>query len=270
MERKDLIQAVAESSRIENLTELYAMTQNELVEKVILPFILGTPRGNHRYNRISGEYMKFVAQYGQMCVELDRESGELLMEFALQRLSKGAVVHKGIHLINILPEAYRQYTSAYDEPGLMGPECWEFILNNLVFCVKNLSNAAYRNHAEQILWGLFGHLNPDGSTIDGYMWNRAEYVGASEAQAYEWAEKAAVECFGVDAIAQHFALRWRQHKAFYKRHMSSIHWETAFFPWLDLDNETFYTGAMRFLYRVLGLYTNKTKKRILAEISAEA
>ena len=264
MEKTDLIYAVADCTNM-NVNELNAMSQTELVEKVILPRILGTPRGNFRYNRIEGRYMQLIADYGKLCVELDRQSGELLMEFAMQRISKGAVLHEGVHLINILPEKYQKYTSAYDEPGIMGPECWNFLLSNLVFCVKHLKHEAYRDHAEKILWGLLEHLNPDGTTNNGYLWNDEKYVGASKSEAYQAAEQMATCCFNINTIAQHFASDWRKHKAYLKRNENVIDWK-AFFAHVDLEAENFYTGIRRTMYQYSGLYKSRTEAKILKEI----
>ena len=241
------------------------MPQPELVDKVILPYILGMPRSNFRYNRITGRYMQFVADYGQYCIGVDRQSGELLMEFALQRLSNGAVIHEWVHLIDILPEKYQKYTAAYDEPGLIGPECWNFLKGNLAFCIKNLQHEAYRDHAIKILWGLLEHLNPDGTTNKGYMWNDAKYVGATVAEAYKLAEDVAMWYFKIDTIAQNFATNWRWHKAFLKRNAPVIDWDN-FFSHVDLENETFFEGWTRKLYQLLGLYEKLTKAAIKKEI----
>ncbi|MBP5353389.1 MAG: hypothetical protein J6Y91_06500 [Alphaproteobacteria bacterium] len=261
--------AVAENCHIKDVTMLNNMSQQELVDKIILPHLAGIARDNIRYNRITGTYMQFLADWGQTCIELDRTSGELLMEMALQRLSKGAVIHSGVHLINILPDEYKKYTAAYDEPGLVGPECWNFIKANLVFCIQNLRTESYRCHAEAILWGLLDHLNPDGSTNDGYMWNRPDYVGASEAEAYHWAEVAAIKCFGVDAIAQHFAPKWQQHKDFLRRYDDGINWDN-FFKKVDLDAEPYSSGLGRFVYKLFGAYDGHVRKAILKEIHMDA
>ena len=106
MERT-FIEAVVALCRVD-VNKIACMPQRELVENYILPRGVEPTGQDTRGWRISPQFMQFMADWGQYCVAEDRATGELLMEIALQRLSKGAIIRE-LHG----EEAYREAQDAF-------------------------------------------------------------------------------------------------------------------------------------------------------------
>ena len=73
-----------------NVNELVGMSQNEVVNKVILPIIVQPTGQDIRGWRIGDDYMSLMAEFGEYCWQQDAFTGEILLEIALQRISCGA------------------------------------------------------------------------------------------------------------------------------------------------------------------------------------
>lgn len=88
MERK-FLEAVAALCRVD-VRELLNKSFQELVNDYILPRGVEPSGQDTRGWRISPQFMHFMADWGSYCAV--KGTGELLMEIAMQRLSKGAIV----------------------------------------------------------------------------------------------------------------------------------------------------------------------------------
>lgn len=93
METKNFLESVADLCRVE-VSEIAHLSQAELVNDFILPKGVEPTGQDTRGWRISPQFMQFMADYGSYCVAENRATGELLMEIAMQRLSKGAIVRE--------------------------------------------------------------------------------------------------------------------------------------------------------------------------------
>ena len=148
-----------------NVNELVGMSQNEVVNKVILPIIVQPTGQDIRGWRIGDDYMSLMAEFGEYCWQQDAFTGEILLEIALQRISCGAVLHEASSY-KILPEAYWKYSAMCDQPGLMSDACFDFLQKQIVTCLKTKLT---REHAQKIIFGLIDHLDEQGNELNGYM-----------------------------------------------------------------------------------------------------
>ena len=124
METKFLAR-VAELTNM-NVNELAAMPYRQVINSVVLPQILYPTGQDTRGWRIGENYMNLMAEFGTKCWLRDHFTGEIMLEIALQRLSKGAVLHEA-HSFKVLPQAYWKYSAMGDQPGLMTDTCWKFL-----------------------------------------------------------------------------------------------------------------------------------------------
>ena len=96
--KENFLHDVAQLCRVSESDIAFATaTQQELVKNFILPRAVNETGQDIRGWRISSEFMQFMADWGQTLIDRDQKTGELLMEIALQRLTKGAItreVHK--------------------------------------------------------------------------------------------------------------------------------------------------------------------------------
>jgi len=212
-----------------NSEEITGLSQRRLVEDLILPRALKESGQDTRGWRISPQFMQFMAYWGQKCVNIDRESGELLMEIALQRLSCGAVIFKEkYNILQALPEEYRKYSVCYDQPGLMDESCMTFLYRNLYFCMKNLHNATWRYHAELICKGLLQNIACNGELLNGYLWGQNRKLSYAPLDAYNLAESVAKEVWGIQKVAAILLPSWRDHKDFFRKNEIHIDFGNLF------------------------------------------
>ena len=133
--------------KVTGVNNLENRSWQDVVDNVILP-MMAYP-ANQR-NRIGNAFMKFMAEFTQDVCRKDEHLGEIMLEIAMQRISDGAVLHPDdpTPTFEALPQAYRTYGSQNGylggEPGLMGKECEDFIVNALPVC---LEHAKTRSHA---------------------------------------------------------------------------------------------------------------------------
>jgi len=235
--------------------ELYEIpAQERIVENFILNRALlsgGTS--------ISDDFMLFMSEWGQNCVNRHLETGELLMEIAMQRISKGAVPHAPYDLKNALPEQYRQYSAADDEDREMSSACWCFIRNNINYCLK-LQNQTWRKHAQLILLGLIQHLNEDGSTNDGYQWDE-QRIGVSVKDAYSLVMRVCGVMLSFMVVVEVLAPHWRQNRRYFKFMEDVIDWSDKsvrqFFAHdegVDRDGYPYFSKKTKFFLKIFGLY----------------
>lgn len=261
-----------EALPIEGLYEIEA--QPRLVNDFILPKAVFVGGSEERFPHISDEFMSFMAEFGQECIDRDRETGEILMELALQRISCGAILNTGYDYVNSLPMEYRCYTADYDEPALMSQACWSFIEKNIEFCIKGLSNEAWRKHAEDILWNLVENINEDGTTNNDFVWNEG-LVDKSLKEVDEWVMYKVGKIFSPYAVAVHLAPTWQGHLQYIKDRLDGvIEWRCkdvrqAFAKVDDikgLNGKPYFKYGTSRLLKVFGLYSRVLMAYILKDI----
>lgn len=263
-----------EALPIEGLYEIEA--QPRLVHDFILNQAVFVGGSEQRFPHISDEFMAFMAEFGQECIIRDQETGELLMELAMQRISCGALIDDGYDYINSLPEKYRCFTVEYDEPALMSQACWDFIERNIEFCVNGLSNEVWRQHAENILWSLVENINEDGTTNNDFVWNEG-LVDKSLKEVGEWALQLAGQLFSPYAVAIHLAPTWLGHRQYMKNRLDGvIDWvckdvRQAFAEVDDmkgLDGKPYFKFGTVRLLKIFGVYSRVLMAYVLRDIRA--
>ena len=178
-----------------NVNELVGMSQNEVVNKVILPIIVQPTGQDIRGWRIGDDYMSLMAEFGEYCWQQDAFTGEILLEIALQRISCGAVLHEASSY-KILPEAYRKYSAMCDQPGLMSDACFNFLQKQIVTCLKAKLT---REHAKKIIFGLIDHLDEQGNELNGYMLKYGHFHTDTQT-VFSWAWETAGKYFTYEEL----------------------------------------------------------------------
>lgn len=147
--------------------ELAKMSQNELVDDVILPLWVRPTGQRSRGWRIPDSFMCFMARFGERCYEKDPDTGAVLYEIAMQRISCGAVMHEHRKVIidEFLPNRYLQYSVGCDQKGLLSPSCWSFLRDQIKYL---LLHPETREHATAILLGVLDHIDRKGNLVGGY------------------------------------------------------------------------------------------------------
>ncbi len=203
-----------------NVNELVGMSQNEVVNKVILPIIVQPTGQDIRGWRIGDDYMSLIAEFGEYCWQQDAFTGEILLEIALQRISCGAVLHEASSY-KILPEAYWKYSAMCDQPGLMSDACFDFLQKQIVTCLKAKLT---REHAQKIIFGLIDHLDEQGNELNGYMLKYGHFHTDTQT-VFSWAWETAGKYFTYEELYDHFATpeRWERFIPFFKENRPIIY-----------------------------------------------
>lgn len=217
--------------KVTGVNNLENRSWQDIVDNVILPKMAYPAELR---NRIGNAFMKFMAEFTQDVCRKDEHLGNIMLEIAMQRISDGAVLHPDdpTPTFEALPQAYRTYGSQNGylggEPGLMGKECEDFIVNALPVC---LEHAKTRSHALAIAFGLVHYLNEDGEEQEGYMLGTVGYAPNGKllyTLAKQWAEKYADE----ETIFRHYAQpnQWRKHIAWFaeQEKAEKLDWENFF------------------------------------------
>lgn len=161
--KKQLISFVAQQSGTAE-EKISSLSWSEMVY-----FILHHLAGERNRWCINDKFMYFMAKFGQECIKEDIKTGHdfssVLFTVAMQRLSKGAVLHDSVNLLETLPAEYRGYSSYYDDYHIMTPGCLAFINQGLSVAAKHAPTKAY---ALTIAWGLLRHLDELGVRYDGF------------------------------------------------------------------------------------------------------
>lgn len=254
---------------------LARMTMREMMKDFIFPHCLGLPRSNVRYPRISGEFMELMALHGEDFLKVDYELGSILLECAMQRLSR----HPDLPWIDYqgnLPEEYKPYSAASinpdgingcpDEPGLWGDEEVRFIVNMLPICLR-LRDSKFRAHAELILFQLLAKLQ-DGTRFCPFG-RCQDYLSVEEL----WTKAEEMFYQADPSVLRHVLdyfidTNWRDGMKLYQKSRFVGYPEDYLLGHIDLEKETYYTGWKRKLLKVLDLYTQYTRQRIVEEIWA--
>lgn len=168
-----LLEKVAELAKVKSW--------HEVMESFILPEVLKCG-GSARNYHISDEYMTVCAEYGQIIYRRDIKTAEVLLEFAMQRLSCGAVKHKYLGAALNVPQKYVYYSTFQDKPAPMSEACWDFLQRGFPYC---LVSEKLKKHALAILTGLIYNLDyKTGEPINGY--NLGE-ISQPDHKVKEWA-----------------------------------------------------------------------------------
>lgn len=220
----NFINTVAKLAR-KSETQLTALPHKQLIEEVVLPYIVLPCGQNTRGWRIGDDFMEFMADFGQYCYTQDPDSGAILLEIALQRLSKGAVLHEESSF-DVLPPRYSKYSAKYDQPGLMSEACWKFLQAqaDTCFCCDSMT----REHIKKIIFGLLDHIDSEGNTGDYLLKSFAFQVSPLEIRTWAW--EIAQKEMPLIQLVMHFATptRWRKWKPFFKEHWDQINKEDFF------------------------------------------
>ncbi len=170
----ELATAIAQRTNT-SVSELMDKSFEVVAWEVLLPVLAGRP---HPRTGIYPEYMSFMAEWGEKCMEEDPTVGSVLYEIAMQRISDGAVLHQddSIPTATALPNAYRDYGSCVEyfggKPGPMDEECYNFLVKQLENC-WNIPN--YKYHAKVISFGIVRYLNPDGTPLEDYVFGSVDF-----------------------------------------------------------------------------------------------
>ncbi|MBR2273281.1 MAG: hypothetical protein IJ864_00375 [Alphaproteobacteria bacterium] len=287
------LRAVAELCQIDS-DELKGLRVAQVVDDYILPYAVQIGGQYTRGWRIPSSFMAFMSKWGKYCVSEAPMQGELLMELALQRISKGAVIIPAYSYIASLPAEYQKYTAEYDQPGLLGQAEYDFLVKNLAFCCTNLANETWRGHAKMILKGLLKEFSYDGTFTrriekgeEGYEPGKittrqvpfgTAHILFSDAiidetprGIYLFAEKTALSLMTMDEIIKLLAPLWRLKKHLFHQCLEQIDWE-LFFAQLDLrqEGEHYFNdkSIVIWIKRLFGLYQSMVKQKIKEEIAA--
>lgn len=320
---KNYLRDVAKLCSVEE-NEIASIPQWELVENYILPRAVEVTGQDTRGWRISPNFMQFMADWGQYCVKQDLFTGELLMEIAMQRLSRGAIVRNvrddedfdaAIEKLAIqeedsnevqaqkratrakmfvdklnataqdvfaaynpwyaLPAKYRKYSNWYDQPGLMDQECWNFVKQNLYFCMALLTNKVWAGHAQKLCIGLLTHISCKGEVMN-YTWNES-LVNESLEDVYKFSEELACRFFGVDQVAAWLMPNWRVYKIFFKKHENEIDFTILFEDWesgeeglnFAKEGEYYFGKNKRKLLKLLGQYKKAVVRKVRKEMMSD-
>ncbi len=196
------------------------MSAAEIVNKVVLPRIV-QPTGQYiRGWRIGDSFMNLMADFAPDFCQADSFTGNILLEIAMQRLSCGAVLHDPTPVNDALPAGYKQYSAAYDQPGLMNEACWNFIRKQAAYC---LSNPQTRDHMAKILFGLHDYLDAEGKELHGYMLGSiGSHISGKEVFAF--ATETITNNMTFQEQYEHFAIpgRFKSNKEFFRSNWSKI------------------------------------------------
>lgn len=220
----NFVNTVAKLSR-SKAEDLASLTHKQLIDQIILPLIVQPGGQDTRGWHIGDNFMELMAEFGRYCYIQDPESAAILLEIALQRLSKGAVLHESTSF-DVLPPQYRKYSAQYDQYGLMSNACWNFLRNQANTCFR--CDSLTRDHVKKIIFGLLDHIDADGNTGDYTL--EYEYLNASALEIRAWALKTAEEEIPLMELVTHFATPtgWRKWKPFFKEHWDAINKEDFF------------------------------------------
>ena len=160
------------------------MSWHEIMERFILPQVL-KKGGQTRDYQISDEYMTVVAEYAQIIWQNDRQTADILIEFAMQRISYGAVKHKYQGVAINVPQKYVYYSTFQDHEAPMSDACFDFLQRGLPYAFVS-ENAKVKKHAFAILFGLIYNLDFEtGEPLNGYALGDIK-TPAKEVQSWAW------------------------------------------------------------------------------------
>ncbi|MBE6452550.1 MAG: hypothetical protein E7012_03565 [Alphaproteobacteria bacterium] len=181
--------------------------------------------------------MTFMSLFGKDCIEMDKLTGEnlapVLFTVAMQRLSKGAVLHAPVHFNEQLPFKFWSYSSAHDDYHIMTDDCLQFIYKGLPIAAQFKPTSDY---ALKIAWGLAEHLNENGNCLNGfelYCNNPVEEGKKLYAKAIEIIEKnvSAKDIFSRYSKPN----QWQKHKVWLRSYLSKNNCWNDFFKRIEVS-----------------------------------
>lgn len=140
-----------------------AESVEQVVREFVVPKIL-KPYQERENGHISDDFMKLMANYGFYIFEEDRRNGPVLFEIAMQRISRGCVIHKRRSELEELPLWAQNYTAKYDIPMPMSVACFAFLLGQAEKVLVN-TTPLLRSHMETILFGIISNLTETGEEL---------------------------------------------------------------------------------------------------------
>lgn len=254
--------------REEQKSMLLAMSVPELMEEFVFPRCLCLPRSGVRYPRINGRFMELMTWCGEDFLAADYKLGSILLECAMQRISRHPSL-PAIDYVGNLPKEYREYSAASmnpegingcpDEPGLWGSEEIHFLLFMLPVCLK-LKEPKYADHAKLIVFQMVSLLGSGN-----FLWLKdTGYCNVNEEDA--WLKAAVILCeAGLEREFVDYCVGkgWRVGVKFFRESFFRGDHEEYLLSKIDLKQENYYQGFKRKALMWLGLYDRKTRECIL-------
>jgi len=222
--KKEMLNYIANNTRVSE-NELNSMSWQRIVDEVILPKIAGRSNRWH----ITDEFMAFMADFGKECIEMDKSNGTnlapVLFTVAMQRLSKGALKHKGVQFDKQLPKKYWEYSSAHDDYGIMTPGCLQFIYYGLPVAAQF---APTREYALIQAWGLVEHLDAQGNRNDFDLY--CDSPSENGIKLYDTGLRLVEQWTKEEELYEHFASpeQWRKHLDWFHAHQKMFQWDDFF------------------------------------------
>jgi len=257
--------------------ETNEMGQEQLVNTYILPLLVGEMNSatREKLHCVSPRFMDFMAEWGQICYEMDRyerkghHTADVLMLIALQRIIHGAIYYNSMDKsVFGLPQSYSNYMIWCDRAVPMDWYCWKFLQANLEFCLTQKQNKAICKLANIILHSLLSDLHSDNTIVktDDYHWDEKQ-TDVTVKEVYEWAEKLAIKVYGVNRTAMIVAPVWRKKMDFFNTNRDRINWRMVW-PYFELNDEPYFKPWQKFFLKLVGLYKPLVKWKIKREIAA--
>ncbi len=136
----------------------------DVIQKFVYPKVL-KPWQERENHHISDEFMTLMAKHGKTIYNADNTQGNILLEIALQRISRGGVVHKRLpEQGKTLPIWAHIYSAAKDIPAPMSGACFLFLMEQAKYILGNRS-PELRNHLITILFGIINNLTEKGEEL---------------------------------------------------------------------------------------------------------
>lgn len=294
MKKEKFYKKVAELSMVD-IMELQVMSLKDVCENVILPKIARPGGSWNRYSRLSDAYMDLMAEFGSYLYHsLKDEVVDVMFEIGMQRLSKGALLHAPVNLLEGLPDRYKMYSCVGDEPGIYGKSEHAFLKQNLPILFRGLKSQE-QAHARKIVFGIMEHVDEDGKSdilwddkvagvsrlelrqmVEPYATTmcsekeRWEYVlEAKTDAAYRWVNKSCAGITPISQLTKALSPRWRDAKQFFVDYRKVLCWDLMA-KYVNFESETYYTGKTKKVLKFLGLYEKLTMRKIKQEICSSS
>lgn len=201
---------------------LKSKSWKEVVDTIILPKMAG------RENRecINDKFMLLMAFHSYDVMLESVQMHSVLQQVALQRLSKGAVLHDYVDELIPLPKEYSVYSSVHDKSHVMTEGCYEYIMSNAFeACFRDERN---KKHAQEIAFGLIHYISPQGDIAWKYIFPKE--FKCRGINLYTKATYLVEKHCDFETIFSHYAQeeQWQKHKLWFAQNYSKIKWSEFF------------------------------------------
>ena len=260
-----------------------AKNQREVVEQ----FVISTIVKESVNGCANDEFMFFMAEWGRFCFEEDNQTGKVLYEIALKRISESAKFKKIIDFKTLLAkEKTKIGFKAYGMP--FNDACYSFLVENIDVLLYDMNS----QHAKRIAFGILDCIDEDGNVLK-YNWDGRDvsfepldlrhvidlyillideadrwkhYANVGGEATYAWVKKYTRNICNVktDVLVDALASNWRENKSFFKDYYLMIDWK-RFFSHINFEKENFDLSGSWLLKR-FGLYKFVIKHLIKNEI----